>query len=251
VSHIDKDDPAAAFIIYGSPLSRSSISDLLLGDGGEYSLATLGASFERLPADSRPLVLAELQQRLQATGWDYTEPVYSNSYDCISDDDPRCDPASIPSDITVTAQRGDNILEVDINADNTTPVMDFAMTRSTPWSAYPAAVVAFLLGTLSGWWLFGWASRRAEGGHPLAQGLVKFLYGFAMFLWWAPILLAAPQLLAHHLSEPHLRWHPLWEWLGQPALSLPFLLGCLMLTLALGLAALPYRQPADQTLAHG
>lgn len=46
-------------------------------------------------------------------------------------------------------------------------------------------------------------------------------------------------------------WHPLWEWLGQPAMSLPFLLGCLMLTLALGLARLPYRQPVDQTLAHG
>jgi hypothetical protein len=72
-----------------------------------------------------------------------------------------------------------------------------------------------------------------------------------MFLWWAPILLSAPQMLSHHLSEPHLRWHPLWEWLGQPAMLLPFLLGCLMLFLALGLAALPYRQPADQTLAHG
>jgi hypothetical protein len=39
------------------------------------------------------------------------------------------------------------------------------------------------------------------------------------------------------------------QWLGQPAMSLPFMLGCLMLTLTLGLAALPYRQPADQTLA--
>jgi SRSO17 transposase len=29
------------------------------------------------------------------------------------------------------------------------------------------------------------------------------------------------------------------------------LVGCLMLTAALGLAALPRRQPADQTLAHG
>ncbi|MFI7427628.1 hypothetical protein ACIBPB_11635 [Micromonospora sp. NPDC049836] len=250
VSHIDKDDPPSVFIIYGSPLSWSSVSDLLLGDGGEYSLAGLGASFEQLPADSRPLVLAELRQRLQAAGWDYTEPTYSNAYDCIPDD-PRCDPASIPSNITLSAQRGDNILEVHINDDNTTPKMDFAMTRSTPWSAYPAGVVAFVLGTLSGWCLFGWTSRRTEGDHPLAQGLAKFLYGFAMFLWWAPILLSAPQMLSHHLSEPHFRWHPLWEWLGQPAMSLPFLLACLMLTLALGLAPLPYRQPADQTLAPG
>ncbi|MCI4061189.1 hypothetical protein MRQ36_00815 [Micromonospora sp. R77] len=249
VSHLDRDDPPSAFTIYGQPLSWSSASDLLLGDGGEYSLAVLGASFEQLPA-GRPLVLAELRQRLQAAGWDDTEPVYSNAYDCIPDD-PRCDPASIPADITVYAKRGDNVLEVHINADNTTPVMDFAMTRSTPSSSSPAGVVAFVLGASSGWCLFGWASRRTEGGHPAAQGTAKFLYGFAMFLWWAPILLSAPQLLSHQLSEPHVRWHPLWEWLGQPVMSLPFLLGCLMLTLALGLAALPHRQPADRTLAHG
>ncbi|MEV0153836.1 hypothetical protein AB0H57_08865 [Micromonospora sp. NPDC050686] len=250
VSHIDEDGPPSVFIIYGSPLSWSFASELLLGDGAEYSLAELGASFEQLPADSRPLVLAELRQRLHAAGWEYAEPVYSNAYDCIPGD-MRCDPASIPSNITVYAQRSDNILEVEINADNTTPLMGFTLTRSTPWSAYPAGVVAFVLGTLSGWWLFGWASRRTEGRHPLVQRLAEFLCGFAMFLWWAPILLSMPLMLSHHLSEPHVRWHLLWEWLGQPTMSLPFLLGGLMLILALGLAALPYRQPADQPLARG
>lgn len=57
-------------------------------------------------------------------------------------------------------------------------------------------------------------------------------------------------MLSHHLSEPHLRWHPLWEWLGQPVMSLPFLGGCLMLALALGVAAPPHRLPADPRLAH-
>jgi hypothetical protein len=250
VSHIDRDDPPAVFIIYGSPLSWNSVPDLLLGDGGEYSLAGIGASFDHLPTDSRPHVLAQLQQRLQGAGWDYSEPVYSHAYDCIPDD-PRCNPASIPFNITVYAQRGDNILEIHVNDGNTTPVMDFAMTRSTPWSTYPVGVVAFLLGALGSWCLFGWASRRTERGHPAAQVLAKFLYGFAMFLWWAPILISTPQLLSHHLSEPHYRWHPLWEWLGQPAMSMPFLLGCLVLTAALGLAVLPRRQLADQTLAHG
>ncbi|MBB5476172.1 hypothetical protein [Micromonospora parathelypteridis] len=249
VSHIDTDDPPSVFIIYGSPLSWSFASDLLMGDGGEYSLAGLGASFEQLPADSRPRVLAELRQRLQAAGWDHAEPVYSNAYECIPDD-PRCDPASIPSNITVYAQRDDNVLEVHIYDDSTTPKMDFAMTRSTPSSAYPVGVVAFVLGTLSGWCLFGWASRRTEGRPPLTQGTAKLLFGVAVFLWWAPILLSAPLVLLHHLREPHFRWHPMWEWLGQPTLSLPFLCGCLMLALALGLAALPQRQPADQTLAH-
>ncbi|MFY1616334.1 hypothetical protein [Micromonospora sp. WMMD736] len=245
VSHIDRDDPPSVFIIYGSPLSWSSASDLLLGDGGEYSLAGLGASFEQLPADSRPRVLAELLQRLRASGWDDTEAVYSNAYDCVPDD-PRCDPATIPSNITVYAQRGDDILEVSINDDSTTPKMSLALTRSTPWSAYPVGVVAFVLGALSGWCLFGWASRRLEVRGPLAQGSAKFLFGFAMVMWWAPILLSTSLMLSHHLSEPHPRWHPLWEWLGQPAMSLAFLCGCL----ALGVAALSHRLPADQTLAH-
>ncbi|MGW4499047.1 hypothetical protein ACWENR_10595 [Micromonospora sp. NPDC004336] len=248
-SDIDKGDPPAVFLIYGSPLSWRSVPDLLFGDGGEYSLAGLGASFERLPADSRPLVLAELRQRLRAAGWDHAEPVYSNAYDCIPDS--PCDPASIPSDITVYAQRGDNVLQVRINADNTSPLMSFGLTRSTPRSAYPAGLLAFALGASSGWCLFGWVSRRTEARHPLVQGPAKFLYGFAMFLWWAPILLSAPLLLSHHLGEPHVRWHLPWEWLGQPTMSLPFLLGCLLLVLALGLAALPHRQPVDQTLAHG
>jgi hypothetical protein len=69
-----------------------------------------------------------------------------------------------------------------------------------------------------------------------------------MFLWWAPILLAAPQLLAHRLKEPHYRWHPLWEWIGQPAMSLLFLVGWGALILASGLTLLPRRRPVDQTV---
>jgi len=249
-SEIDLAGPKAVFIIYGSPLSWNSVSDLLLGDGGEYSLAGIGASFDHLPTgESRSDALAQIQQRLEAAGWDHSGPVYSDAYGC-NPGAAGCDPASIPSDIAVHAQHGSAIFEIDINAVGTTPVMSIGMTRATPWQAYPAGVVAFLVGALGGWCLFGWASRRAQRGHPVAQAPAKFLYGLAMFLWWAPILLAAPQMLSHHLSEPHFRWHPLWEWLGQPALSLAFLLGCALLTLALGLAALTRRQPAGQTLAH-
>jgi hypothetical protein len=35
-----------------------------------------------------------------------------------------------------------------------------------------------------------------------------------------PAVLAGPAMLAHHLHEPHPVWHPLWEWLGQPALAI-------------------------------
>ncbi len=51
--------------------------------------------------------------------------------------------------------------------------------------------------------------------------------------------------------EPRFRRHPLWEWLARPAMSLLFLLGCLMLTFAVDLVVLSHRQPADQTLAPG
>jgi hypothetical protein len=233
-------DPAAPFVFYGSPLTWSAAPALLTGDGAEYSLATIGASLARLPADSRPQALADLQQRLRAAGWAPSGPVHTPAYECVPGD-ARCDPSGIPTDITVHGARGDDILEIHINADGTTPVMDIAMSRATPASAYPAGAAAFLLGAAAAWCLFGWASRRTAHGHPLTGATTKLLYGAAMVLWWAPILVSAPLLLSHHLGEPHPRPHPLWEWLGQPLLSLPFLLGALMLVLVPGLALLPYR----------
>lgn len=250
IRHIDTVDPPAVFIIYGNPLTWNSVSDLLLGDGGEYELADITASFWHLPSDDRSKVLADLQQRLAAAGWDTAEPVYSNAYDCIPGD-ARCDPASIPSNITVLALRGDNLMEVHINADNTSPLMDFTMTRATPGSTVPAGIAGFVLGTAGGWLLFGWASRRTEHGHPLARGWVRFLYGCAMFLWWAPILLAAPEAVVRSLGQAQLSQYPLWEWLGQPTFSLFFLVGCAALILVLALAALPARHPVDQRLASG
>jgi hypothetical protein len=237
-------DPPAVFVVYDSPLSWGTADDLLLGDSGEYALATVDASFGHLPAGTRSSTLTDLQQRLTAAGWEYRGPVHTNAYDCIPDD-PRCDPAGIPSDVTVSAMRGDDILDIHIYAPGTSPVMDVVMSRSTPWSAYPAGAAAFPAGALGAWCLFGWASRRAERGHPMIRIPAVLLYGSAMFLWWTPILFSAPLMLSHHLDEPHFRWHPLWEWLGQPALSLPFLLGGLMLTTVLALTALPHRRPVE------
>ena len=167
-------------------------------------------------------------------------------------DDPRCDPASIPSNITISAQRGDNILEVHIDDHNSSPVMSLTMTRATPWTAYPAGVIGFLVGALGPGACSAGPADARNGVIPWRKAMAKFLFGFAMFLWWAPISLAAPRMLAHHLDEPHYRWHRLG--MARPArpLRLPFLLGCVLLTLVLGLAALPRRrQPADRLLANG
>ncbi|RLQ06032.1 hypothetical protein EAD96_09350 [Micromonospora sp. BL1] len=239
--HLDQDDPPAVFLVYGHPLGEDLLSELLLGDGGEYALAELTASFDQTPAGG----LTDLRKRLDAAGWKRHEPFYADAYDCVPDT-PRCDPASIPSDITVYAERGDHILAVELTADGSTNV---TLSRATPGTAYPAGMLGFVLGLAGGWVLFGWASRRAEGRRPLVQGPAKVLYGVAMVFWVAPILLGAPLMLTHHLDEPHPRWHVPWEWLGQPALSLPFLVGTVLLLLVLGLAALPHRRPAARTLA--
>ena len=77
--------------------------------------------------------------------------------------------------------------------------------------------------------------------------LTGTLFGLSMFLWTAPVLLAAPQVLQHHLHEHHFRWHPLWEWLGQPDTSLPFLVGVNLTLVALAVAALSRRRPSDVT----
>ncbi|MEV5633379.1 hypothetical protein [Micromonospora tulbaghiae] len=239
--HLDQDDPPAVFLIYGHPLTGDLLSELLLGDGGEYAPAELTASFDQAP----PAGLTELRRRLDAAGWEQSEPVHSDAYDCIPDH-PRCDPATIPSDVTVNAARGDHILAVEITAEGS---MSLTLSRATPGAAYPAGLLGFALGAPGGWVLFGWASRRTEERRPLVQAPAKVLYGVAMVFWAAPILLSAPLMLTHHLSEPHPRWHVPWEWLGQPALSLPFLLGAVLLLLVLALAALPHRRPADRTLA--
>lgn len=242
--HVSPADPPAVFLIYGGPLGLSNLSDLLLGDGAEYDLATVGASLPQLPAGNQADTLAQLLQRLHAAGWEVAEPVYSQVYDCIPHD-PRCDPTSIPSNITVDARRGDSLLEVEIRTPQSSPIMGFSMSRTTPWTAYAAGVAGFLLGAAGGWFLFGWASRRLERGYRAAQVLAKIIFGFVVFLWWTPILLIAPLLLVDYLRHPALRWAPLWVWLGEPTLLLPFLASWVFGYLALSMAVVPRPKPAD------
>ena len=82
--------------------------------------------------------------------------------------------------------------------------------------------------------------------------MATVLYGFTMFMWWLPIASLAPFSIAHHLDEDHVRWHPLWEWLGQPVALLPFLIGCSTALLGLAIAALPrLRAERTRTIATG
>ncbi|HEU5111280.1 MAG TPA: hypothetical protein VFT95_22295 [Micromonosporaceae bacterium] len=102
-------------------------------------------------------------------------------------------------------------------------------------------------GAVFGWLLFGWASRRTESRGATLRALANALYGFAVLFWCLPIGWATPLLLAHHRREAHHRWHPLWEWLGQPVAALPFLLAAGAALAGLAVAALPTRTPAPST----
>jgi hypothetical protein len=220
---VDQDDPPAKFVIYGQPLGWSSMRDLLLGDGGEYGLGTVGGSVDGPAADPQA-DLAVLRENLRRGGWqfrDYVQPDYGH---------------------VLYAGRGDQQLEIDVYEHNySATYISLGLTRPAPGLATAGGVLGFLAGAAGGFLLFGWASRRTRSVS------VKLLLGFGLFFWWAPICLAFPQMLSHHLDEWHYSRHPLWEWLGQPALSLPFLLGTGLLGLALGVsaAARAYPRRAD------
>lgn len=137
----------------------------------------------------------------------------------------------------LTARRGDTILNASISSQTAVDAsyLSVELHRAPPPLVVPAGVLGTVLGAVAGWLVFGWVTRRTEGRR--SRGTVNGLIGVATVLWWLPVPLAAPQLLHHHLGEPHPAWHPYWEWLGQPAASLLFLVGAVCVLLALGVAA--------------
>lgn len=223
---VDPADPPARFVIYGQPLGWNSMRDLLLGDGGEYAQSGVGASVDG-PATDPAADLAALRENLRSGGWefrDYARQDYGHE---------------------IFAGRGDQQLDITVYEHNYgATYIALGLDRPAPPLATVGGVLGFLAGAVGGFLLFGWASRRTR------SGAVKSLLGVGLFFWWAPIALAAPQMLDHHLSEWHYSWHPLWEWLGQPALSLPFLLGTGLLLLALVIAAVarPQARPAGDLI---
>ncbi|MBO4205256.1 hypothetical protein [Micromonospora echinofusca] len=233
-------EPAPAlFLIYGQPLSWEALPSLLFFDGGEYGPAAVGTGVTGHPPIDPDEIVARTRQRLRDGGWQVADPLVRNAVDCP---DGRCDPTNLT---TLVAQRGDTILTVEVSSRTT--VQDtylwVALTRAAPLAVHPAAMAGGLLGAAIAWLVFGWASRRTEG-RSVVRVTVTMLFGLALVLWWLPVLLTVPGLLRHHRTEAHPTPHPLWEWLGQPAGSLLFVVGCAAALLGLALATLPRRQPA-------
>jgi hypothetical protein len=232
------------FVVYGAPLGRQNLHDVLFGDGGEYQPGSVDAELAGPDNPRRaPTVVA---QRLRDNGWAVAQPVTTPAVGCA---DSRCEPATLPIQTSLTARRGQDIIEITSYpaAGGAETNVSVSLGRATPWPVYPISLLGGLLGAAAGWLMFGWASRRTERHDQSLQALTKLSYGFAAFLWWLPIGWAAPLALAHHLQQPHFRWHPLWEWLGPPTASLLFLTGDAAALLVLGIAALPQRRRSDTT----
>ncbi|MBE1491604.1 hypothetical protein [Plantactinospora soyae] len=225
----DIEDAPAMFMIYGHPLSWAFAEEMLFFDGGEYALAGVGGAVVGFPATPPQETLDRTRHRLGETGWRVYRPMVEDTY------------------TTLLARRGNTTLTLEVYSDPTVyagpsmlePIfLTASFQRATPPAVYPFAILGGIAGAVVAFLLFGWASRRTDRPHPV-RGLVTTLYGVAMFFWWTPTLMAVPQSVQHHLGEPHPSWHPMWEWLGQPALSLFFVAGGGCALLGLALAALP------------
>ncbi|MFJ6151013.1 hypothetical protein [Micromonospora profundi] len=242
-------DPAL-FVIYGQPLGSDNLHVLFSPDAGEYQQ---GRAMVGLSGPSRvaPQALVESSRAwLRDNGWRVSDVITRNRVECTS-----CDESKLPRSAVFAAWRGDDVLNLDISlgsslspppkpgvTDHSDETYVYAeLTRAAPGAVKPFGVAGFLLGMVVAWLMFGWASRRTENRGRTLRVLTAVLFGLAAVTWWAPILLAGPSTLRHHTDEPHPSWHPMWEWLGQPALAPLFVVGAGAALLALTASALPRR----------
>jgi len=247
-------DPAL-FVIYGSPLGSHNLDLLVSPDAGEYQPGRATVSLEGpSEVDHRDLV-DSTRAWLNANGWQVSDVDMRNSVDCAS-----CDESTLPKKAVFSAWRGDDVVQLEISLGSRPPpppkpgVTNYdqtyafiELTRSSPAAVWPFGAAGVLLGTLCGWLTFGWVSRRTENRAPLLQMATTVLFGIALFTWCAPMIVALPFMLTHHTGEPHPSWHPMWEWLGQPALAPFFVAGTGAALIALAASAVPQRGPKSAT----
>ncbi|RQX09975.1 hypothetical protein DLJ58_13210 [Micromonospora arida] len=240
------DTPPALFVVYGHALRLSTVKTLVLGDGGEYQESATGAGALGAPPVPAEQIVTVARERLTGAGWRVYEQQVSDRVSCA---DKMCATPQAVTDTELTARRGDTILNASISSQTAVDAsyLSVELHRAPPTLVVPAGVLGTVLGAVAGWLVFGWTSRRTE--ERRSRGTVNGLIGVATVLWWLPVLPAAPQLLYHHLGEPHPAWHPYWEWLGQPAASLLFLVGAVCALLALALAAGTRRNTTPEATA--
>jgi hypothetical protein len=226
-------------------------------EGASYHRRSVGTVLNGDPPIPQERTLALTVQRLRVAGWDVEPVLVSKDYGGYQ---PLGNGESIlgdfSSDVSVLARRGDTTLHIELTVysgppdyggppgaepmENTTTYLVVELQRAAPVAVYPAAVLSGLIGAVIGWIIFGWASRNAER----RRASVKAAYILTMVLWWLPVLLVAPLAIVRLRYHSHQQPWPIWEWLGQPTLSLLFLAGGTTALTALAMAALP-RQVHD------
>jgi hypothetical protein len=229
-------DAPAMFVIYGQPLSWNAARDLLFGDGGEYAQSGIAGGVDA-PTLPRQETVELVQQNLRAHGWTVYSVMVRDMYTCNA----PCDPDGQYT--TIVARRGDTVFKMEVYPPeiSISPPINAGFGRSTPFAVYPFGLIGGVLGAVVAFLIFGWASRRTEGRH-LARAVVKVLLGVTLFFWWAPTLFSVPWMARRYQDEPSPSWPPMWEWLGQPAFSLLFLIGCGSALLGLAMATFPRRE---------
>ncbi|MEV0424995.1 hypothetical protein [Micromonospora sp. NPDC050495] len=221
------DSATALFEVGGEPVGVRGLPWLLVR-GRAYQEGSTVVSATNRPLTTPAQVLDTARQRLVDAGWQVSPTAHRTGG--IG--------ARGGPDVELTATRGDTALRLVLPTGAAGSFLTLELRRTTPPAVLPAAVVAGLAGALTGWFVFGWASRRGQSRRE-----VTLLYWITMWLWAGPALAAAPVLLLHQVRLPHPQWHPLWEWLGLPTASPLFLLGLIAASAALTRAARPGPQP--------
>ncbi|MFD6564272.1 hypothetical protein [Micromonospora profundi] len=246
--HVEVDP--ALFVIYGQPLGSGNLRLLFSPDAGEYQQGRAVVGLIGPSQVGHQALVESSRAWLRDNGWRVSDVTTRTTVECAS-----CDESTLPRSAVFAAWRGDDVLDLDISLGSSLSAppkpgvtghsdetyASAELTRATPAAVKPFGIAGFLLGMVVAWLVFGWASRRTENRGRTLRVLTAVLFGLAAVTWWAPILLAGPSTLRHHMDEPHPSWHPLWEWLGQPALAPLFVVGTGAALLALTACALPRR----------
>jgi hypothetical protein len=227
--------PSSTFTIAGRTPRWSDSPDLLFGLRGELQAATVNADAP-LPDGTRPEALADdAAARLSAAGWAVPTGSRTTTYDCSG---VPCNQSDTTETTRITAYRDGLALTVRIltTSDLRDALVSAQVRRTAPAGVWIGATAVGLLAAAVAFLVFAWASRRTDRPDHPARVAVAMPYSLAMLLWWGPTLTAAVRSAR---SQPDVPNTQLWEWLGQPTLSVLFLAGTGFAALALLLAGLP------------
>jgi hypothetical protein len=218
VTGMSQVDPAL-FVIYGEPLGWHNADVLFTLDAGEYQPGRATVGLHGPPDVDRRELVDSTRARLVADGWSVSDVTVRNSVECATN---ACDPSTLPRKAVFVASRGDDVLnlEMSLGAQRSQPskpglsspddtYVYIELIRATPAAVYPFGAAGFVVGATLAWLLFGWASRRTDGGVTLPHAAVNALFGGALSMWCTPIVLGLPDALSHHRREPHPSWHPM------------------------------------------